>query len=606
VLSTTYIAVGTSDTGTNAFFFLAFDSAGVILKNLLIATDTSLVANTANINQLYLQGTDAHVVFDTSVVGVIDTAGAAVDRYVGIVGRTGNVIRMVVHASNTQYSFFAIINGFIGTYYFNSGGTGSKDIATDDLSTYVTTAALQTSDVNSIATPTAAWIGVYPTTGSRFIAFYYTIGGGASYPGISVQYQVTTAFAPVSLTISYVSGTAFYMAAMLTNGQGSVYYNDGTVGKTKVMVTSLSGAWFVGAKTLAGTVYVTAGTKIGGESAALASSQAIVFKSDLVGSTLDVLPYNCYNILPFTAKTDAAYALQAGTINNTVRTHIDGTLAQVTGTVIPADSTSFPIRAESNDAGGNVCKLQLPVFTFSANSPVTYSSSADDPTNVKAFVTQCQGATMTFIPTVGGATESWVVGGSDILTIKPSIVTATHCCGGANTVSVDAYAENSVTNIATDTINIIFTGLSPVVVGSVGAQTFYLGQGLTSLTGSSITSANTLTFSISTNVTSADYITLSIDTTDGNPIIIEMDPSFIGTARFTITATDSAGYIATDSFDVVISACPQSNCATCSSVGAAACTDCDSGYTLEDGVCGIPSLSSNKTDYLNTGVGNAD
>jgi hypothetical protein len=193
---------------------------------------------------------------------------------------------------------------------------------------------------------------------------------------------------------------------------------------------------------------------------------------------------------------------------------------------------------------------------------------------------------MTFTPTVGGATEPWAVGGSDILTIKPSVVTATHCCGAVNTntVKVSAYAESSVPNIATDTINIIFAGVAPVVVGSVGAQTFYFGQGLTSLTGSSITSANTLTFSISTNVTASDYITLSIDTTDGNPIIIEMDPSFIGTARFTITATDTSGYIATDSFDVVMTACPQSNCVTCSSAGAAACTDCDSGYTLEDGL----------------------
>jgi hypothetical protein len=215
---------------------------------------------------------------------------------------------------------------------------------------------------------------------------------------------------------------------------------------------------------------------------------------------------------------------------------------------------------------------------------------------------------MMFTPTVGGTTESWVVGGSDTLTIKPSVVTATHCCGAVNTntVKVTAYAENSVTNIALDTINIIFAGVAPVVVGSVGAQTFYFGQGLTLLTGSSITSTGTLTFSISTNVTAADYITMLVDTTDGNPITIEMDPSFVGTATFTITATDGSGYIATDTFDVVMAACPQSNCDMCSSGGADTCTDCDSGYTLEDGVCVIPSSSSNKTDYLNTGVGNAN
>jgi hypothetical protein len=151
-------------------------------------------------------------------------------------------------------------------------------------------------------------------------------------------------------------------------------------------------------------------------------------------------------------------------------------------------------------------------------------------------------------------------------------------------VNVSAYAENTVTNVATDSIDIIFTGIAPVVVGSVGAQTFYTGQGSTTITGLSITSANTLTFTITTNVTAADYITLSIDSTDGNPIIVEMDPSFVGTATFTITATDSAGYVITDSFDVVMSACTQSNCVTCSSGGATACTECDSGYTLEGGV----------------------
>jgi hypothetical protein len=337
---------------------------------------------------LYIQGTDAHIVFDTSVVGVIDLAGTAVDRYVGILGRTGNIIRMVVHPTITKYSFFAIINGFIGTYYFNSAGTGSKDIATDDNSVYVTTAALQTSDVNNIAAPTGAWVGVYPTTGSRFIAYYYTIGYGSEFPGISVQYEVVTDDVPISLTIHYVSGIAFYMAAMLANGQGSVYHNAGTSGSTKVMVTSLSGGWFVGAKTLTGTVYVTAGTKTFGESASLPGSQAIIFKSDLIGSTFDVTSYNCYNILPFTAKTDIGYTLHAGTVNTTVGTYIDGVSAQSPNTnFAPVDSTDFPIRAESNDPFGTVCKLKLPVFTFAANSPVTYSSSTDDPTTIKAMVT---------------------------------------------------------------------------------------------------------------------------------------------------------------------------------------------------------------------------
>jgi hypothetical protein len=612
-----YIAVGTSDTGTNTFFFLAFDSAGAILKNLLIGTDPSLVVATSLINQLYLQGTDAHVVFDTSVAGIIDTAGGADDRYIGVTGRTGNIIRVVVHSSNTQYSFFAVINGFIGTYYFNAtgAGAGSKDIGTDDNLVYATTAALQTSDVNVIVAPTKAWVGVYPTSGltNRFIAFHYTIGGGAEFPGITVQYEVTTVSAPVSLTISYISGTVFYMAAMLTNGEGVVYYNAGTSGSTKTMVTSLSGAWFVGAKTLSGTVYVTAGTKIGGESATLTGSQAIIFKSGLWGTNFDVTPYNCYNILPFTAKTDAAYALNSGTVDNTARAHINGISGQSTNpTFAPVDSTKFVIRAESN-TGGSTCILQLPTFAMSG-TPITYSSGTEDPTTIKDMITHCQGATMTFTPKVGGSTEAFAVGGSDIMTMKPNLVTPAHCCGGTNSMDVQAYAENTVTNPSTDSVDIIFTNKAPILVTAITDQTFYKGQGLTNLNGLSITASNTLTFSIVTNITSADYSTLTIDATTGDPIAININSNFTGTVLMTITATDSAGYITTDSFYVYVNGCSQANCDTCTGSGANQCSSCLLTSDSSDCFIGDGSAdesadnSSDDSNYhfLNSGVGNAD
>jgi hypothetical protein len=429
--ASTYIAVGTSDTGTNAFFFLAFDSVGGILKNLIIATDFTSVAATSQINQLYLQATDAYVMFDTSVATIIDIAGAAADRYVGITGRTGNLISIVEHhpfTSPARYSFFAIINSFVSVYYYSSGSAvaANKDIATDITLNYVTTAALQTSDVNNIAAPGAIWVGVYPTTGSRFITFHYTIGGGVALPAITVTFEVTTTSVPISLTISYVSGTASYMAAMLTNGEGVVYYNEGAAGQSKIMVTSLSGAWFVGSKTLTGTVYITAGTKIGGESAALAGSQAIVFKSDLIATSLDVTPYNCYDITPIVAKADVGNGIVANTLDTLPRVHIDTTLAQNANTInAPVDSTNYPIRAESTMTDGtNFCVLKPPVFAFTGQ---TYSSSADDPTVVKAMVTQCQGATMSYTTTVGGVTVPWAVGGSDTLTIKPSTVTAAYC-----------------------------------------------------------------------------------------------------------------------------------------------------------------------------------
>jgi hypothetical protein len=615
--SSTYIAVGTSDTGTNAFFFLIFDSAGVILKNLLIATDATLVAATSRINQLYLQGTDAHVVFDTSVGTIIDTAGAAADRYVGVVGHTGNIIRIVQHSpfvTAYQYSFFAIRNGFIATYYFNSGNpaAGNNDIATDIQSKYVTTAALQTSDVNIIAAPGAIWVGVYPTTGSRFIAFHYTIGGGAALPAITVQFQVTTTSVPISLTISYVSTTAFYTAAMLTNGEGVVYYNAGAAGTFKVMTTSLSGAWFVGSKTSLGTVYVTAGTKIGGESAALTNSQAIVFKSDLQATSLDVTPYNCYNILPYSVKADVAYGLAANGNDATFRTHIDGTSAQTTNTVgTLADSTAFVLRSESTmtAADGSFCGLNPPIFNF--NASITYSTEVDDYATIKSMITHCRGDTMTYVLTVGGVTVPWATGASDTLGIIPSLVTPTHCCNTANILTVTAYTDNLITNTATDTINIIFTDHSPVVVVAVPDQVFYKGQGATAITASSITDSTTLAFTLATAVSAADYTTLTIDATTGNPITIGMASNYTGTATMTITATDAQGFTATDVFDVLVLECPQDNCDTCTSGTDGDCIGCDEGYILTSGECFLPVVPPvipepiYYSSYLNTGVGDA-
>jgi hypothetical protein len=78
IVGNTYIAVGTSDTGTNSHFLLAFNATGHVIKNMVIATDTTKIANTASITELYMQGTEAHVVFDNSVVNVIDTAGVIV------------------------------------------------------------------------------------------------------------------------------------------------------------------------------------------------------------------------------------------------------------------------------------------------------------------------------------------------------------------------------------------------------------------------------------------------------------------------------------------------------------------------------------------------
>jgi hypothetical protein len=218
---------------------------------------------------------------------------------------------------------------------------------------------------------------------------------------------------------------------------------------------------------------------------------------------------------------------------------------------------------------------------------------------------------MTYIPTVATASETWAVGASDSLGIIPSVVTATHCCNFANTVSVDAYADNSVTNIGTDTIAITFTDSDPGVAVAVPDQVFYKGQGATVITGSSIVDATTLVFTLTTAVTASDYTTLTIDTTDGDPITIGMASTYTGTATMTITATDTGGNTATDVFDVVVLECPQEFCDLCTSGTDGDCIGCDSGYILTSGECFAPVIEPEVIvipgpDYLNTGIGDAD
>jgi hypothetical protein len=126
IVSTTYIAVGTSNSGTNAFFLLAISATGTVSKNLKIATDTSKIANTASINQMYLQGTEAHIVFDSSVVNIIDTSGTAADYYFGIIGEPGNsnLIRIVNHGA--KYSLFAVKNGKLTVYWYDPNSPGNS------------------------------------------------------------------------------------------------------------------------------------------------------------------------------------------------------------------------------------------------------------------------------------------------------------------------------------------------------------------------------------------------------------------------------------------------------------------------------------------------
>jgi hypothetical protein len=166
--SNVYIAIGTSNAGTtNTFFLLTFGVTGTIIKNLLIATDVTKIANTANIMKLDMQGTLAIVTFDVNTVVIVDTAGAIADQYIGFAAEVGNIIRMTIHAGGAHYSFFSLINGFIGTYWYDVATfSADKNILTDNKLAMSSAAALMTSDVDVSAAPANAWIGVAPISGA--------------------------------------------------------------------------------------------------------------------------------------------------------------------------------------------------------------------------------------------------------------------------------------------------------------------------------------------------------------------------------------------------------------------------------------------------------
>jgi hypothetical protein len=451
IRSNTYIAVGTSDNGTNSFFLLAFDSTGSVVKNLVIATDTNKIANTASITQMYLQGTEAHVVFDNSVVNIVDTAGTIDDRYVGITGESGNIIRIVGHENNSMYSIFAVINGLMGVYWYDTVSTAAnKNLATDTNSTIDPTPALQSSDVDDNLSPNFAWVAVYPTSGSHYLAFHYEIDGVDTYPTGTSTILANLPYPPISLSIVYVNTTSFYLATMLTNQQGSVNFVIGAVQDNKRVSLALHGKFFMIASV--GDVIVTASNKLHGESLQLDSSQSILFKSSLA---LNIAGYNCYAISTADTTTVAVYFVIEGIEDASEKQYVSGSSTQTSATTVPAD-TYIPIRAESTkrDAGYVFCKLQLPIFNF-VNQ--TYSASAaDDESTVKDMITQCQGAELAFIPTVAAAPVPWAVGGDDTLTIKPSEVTEAQANGIPKTLSVSAYAMNAVPNVGTLTIDITF------------------------------------------------------------------------------------------------------------------------------------------------------
>jgi hypothetical protein len=290
-----YIAVGASLTGTSSkFFLLTFDDSGVLGKNLQLGTNTGRVAVTANIAHMYMQGTNAHIIYDTKDVEIVDTSGAVDNFYIDASALTiDNIIKVVVHTANTIYSVFAVTSAKLHIYFVTTAT--DKDAVVDTTLTVDTSSSLQTGDFDNDATPANVWIAVSKDTTAIIRAHHYAISGSAIPTWVSAV-EITAPSNPVAMNIMYVSASSFYISAKLTDLTGSLIKVTGAgtvpvVVADKTMVTGLGGSWFLGEYT--GTVIITVGTKTGAESAGFASSQAIAFKST---DALDVTAYNCYDI----------------------------------------------------------------------------------------------------------------------------------------------------------------------------------------------------------------------------------------------------------------------------------------------------------------------
>jgi hypothetical protein len=177
-------------------------------------------------------------------------------------------------------------------------GTTDANTATDTSITIDTTSSLQTADFDDNSDPAKAWVAVVPATGGtgvQIMAFHYTLDN-TTVPAFNSAVDITVVSIPLSITIMYISDSSFYISAMLTNNQGSVYIvTDSGTGsplvENKIMATGLDGTWFMGETV--NTVIVTAANKINAESGGLTKKQGIIYKSK---DTLVVTDYNCYDI----------------------------------------------------------------------------------------------------------------------------------------------------------------------------------------------------------------------------------------------------------------------------------------------------------------------
>jgi hypothetical protein len=387
----TYTAVGTSlttDGPSTKFFLLTFNNAGAIAKNFQLG-GSGKILDTASITHMYMQSTNAHIIYDTKFAEIVDTDTAAQNFYIDAsLGslNINNIIKVAIHTFNTVYTVFTVTDAKLHIYFVTSAASDSKDV---DVGVAVdTSSSLQTADFDDDATPANVWIAVVAS--GKINAYYYSLPSD-NIPLWTHAVEITVDSIPVAMNIMYVTANSFYISAKLTNSKGSlIKVTDANTAvpliNDKTMATSLSGSWFLGEYT--DSVIVTVGTKLNAESVANSKTQAIIFKSD---NLLGVDTYNCYTLLITDGNTADDLTDPGVTATTSITIFAEQSDAQIdisTGDSSTGltDSTSFVIRPESTKSSGMAdCKLQEP--TFGLTPQVKTTGDDDDPDTVKNFIT---------------------------------------------------------------------------------------------------------------------------------------------------------------------------------------------------------------------------
>jgi hypothetical protein len=386
---TTFTVVGTSTVSgmpnQNAHFILTLDSTGSagVVDYFLIGDLPIYVSSDASINDMYMQGTFAHIIYSEAVAEIVDLSGSgARNSSIYIVGDSAasTILKVVAHPGNIKYTVFAqqISNKGLDIYYADRADETNNNKVTQGSNNFFSNKTnVRTVDFNVRSAPTKAWVACAGSggTSNTIFASHHSFDetGVVTYDhGVNLVVDST----PLSIHIMYVSETSFYVTAKLGDDQGTIYLvtDADTVAPgvvSKQMIANVSETWFVG-ETI-DSVVVTVGTIIGAEDSGATSPQAIIFKSNL---ELDFSAYNCYEISDATGASVSQNLYTLPNPNPSSDGRIQDGQSQTSNGSPPLDnSTIFEKRVAS--LSGDTCGIVCPGSSTATDTPVADTPVAE-------------------------------------------------------------------------------------------------------------------------------------------------------------------------------------------------------------------------------------